>query len=203
MLAVRRSGQIEIRKLRAHLRDRRAVAEQITDELKLRHIFHAARLSLALYFCRSCPFCRAIMRRICFRLRDRLPVNRITDKIQPCHRQPLFVERVVEHRIAVRHVRHADDCVVLLGFSKETKVQRKPPRHHHDLLPVGKFIVQGSSKIKILCLISCCCTHLTYSFHCFVRQRSAAACVFFHPLFCIAPRGNMPRGARFLLLRIV
>ena len=48
MLAVRRSGQIEIRKLRAHLRNRRAAAEQITDELKLRHIFHAARLFLTL-----------------------------------------------------------------------------------------------------------------------------------------------------------
>ena len=31
-------------------------------------------------------------------------------------------------------------------------------------IPIGKFIIQGTSKIKICCLISCCCTHLLSSF---------------------------------------
>ena len=58
-------------------------------------------------------------------------------------------------------MRHADDGIVGCKRIHMAERDRVIAGSDRDLLSVGKFVIQGSSKIKALCLVSCCCTHKT------------------------------------------
>ena len=100
--AERRSGQIEPVQFFPRLRGGRASAQQPRDELKLRDV-----------------------RPACLRLR----VHGVSDKIQTCHANALFVDRIVVKRIAACHMRHAKNCVMRFSFSHIPERDWKLPRH--------------------------------------------------------------------------
>ena len=122
-----RGGELNSRKPLARLAHGRALTENPRDEFKLRHIFPAL---------------------------DDLTIGRVADEIQPGHTQARFVDRVVIQRIAVGHVSHADHRIALLRRGSMAKGQRVISRRDDDFVAIGKLIVQRSSEIKILRLIS-------------------------------------------------
>ena len=42
-----------------------------------------------------------------------LCVRRVSDEVEPRNAEPRLIHRIVKQRVIVRHVRHADDGVVL------------------------------------------------------------------------------------------
>ena len=110
----RRSDEVQACNRLARLRKIPARAEQPQNELKLRNI-------------------RLAVLNLC--------VRRVSDEVEPRNAEPRLIHRIVKKRVIVRHVRHADDGVVLRELRQVPQRNREIPRHDADLFAVGKFIV--------------------------------------------------------------
>lgn len=89
----------------------------------------------------------------------RLGVVRADGEVEPRHAEPLFVYRVVVHRISVRDMSRADHSIVLVCSAAVAELERESARHHGYLLAVRELIVKRPAHIKIIGFISCCRTH--------------------------------------------
>ena len=149
----RRSDEIAACKRPARLLQIPARAEKPLDQLKLRHV----RLSV----CRLC-------------------VCGVADEVEPRDAEPRLVDRVVEQRKSVFHMRHADHGVVRLQRRKMAQRNREAARYDADLLAVGKLVVEIAPEIKVLCLICCGCTHVqnaSLSGFCFLAYHKHAPAI--------------------------
>ena len=99
------------------------------------------------------------------KLRDvLLPVGRgvidgVAHKVQPGHTQPGFVDGVIVKGIALRHMGHAQNGVVVAQLPGLAELEGIVARRDHKLFPVGKLIVQIAAEIKIFGLVGGGGTH--------------------------------------------
>ncbi len=70
-------------------------------------------------------------------------------KFSPAMQRPFFVHRVVVERIAVGHMRHAEQGKVLRKCLAAAKGEREAPGRHDDLVAVGKTRSQASGQNRI------------------------------------------------------
>ena len=105
------------------------------------------------------PRNKLILRHI-FLIRNFLCIDGISHKVQSCHAKALFIGRIIIKRITARHMRHTDHGIMVLHDPCIVKRNGVIPRHHRNLFPVGKLIIQRPSHIEIFCPIGCCCTHI-------------------------------------------
>ena len=87
------------------------------------------------------------------------PIVGISNEIKASHSQAFFIYGLIIERIIVSHMGHADHGIVGFHGPLKTEAEGIVPWSDGHLVAKGKFIIQGPAKIKIFCLIGCCCTH--------------------------------------------
>ena len=87
-------------------------------------------------------------------------IRGISNEIQACHSKSLLIYSIIVERIATRHMCHSYHGIMAVLPAHISEFKRVISRSHGDLIAVREFIIQRSSKIEILCLICCCCTHI-------------------------------------------
>ena len=107
------------------LRARKLLRKRRSDQIHFRkqaaHRLHAVTL-------RKDPWQKFILCHI-FPAFFHFLIYRISDKIQACHANALFVDGIVVKRIAACHMRHAKNCVMRLSVSHIPERDRKLPWH--------------------------------------------------------------------------
>ena len=93
-----------------------------------------------------------------------LIIYSVSNKIKSCHSKTFFIDSIVIKRIISRYVSHTYDCIMAGKFLHMPKLKYIISRCDGDLISIREFIIQCSSEVKVLCLISCCCTHKLFSF---------------------------------------
>ena len=84
----------------------------------------------------------------------------VSDKVESCHTQPLFIHGIIEKWISASDMGSADNGVMLFADTLTEKVEPEISRHYNDLLAVWAFVIKRSSKVKIICFICCGCAHI-------------------------------------------
>ena len=131
-LTERRIDQIDLFQKTEGLFYRSALSQDPGNKFKLGHIILSVRL---------------------------FPIVGISNEIKPRHSQALFIYSLIIERIIVGHMGHADHGIVGFHGPLKTEAEGIVPWSDGHLVAKGKFIIQGPAKIKIFCLIGCCCTH--------------------------------------------
>ena len=88
-----------------------------------------------------------ILRHICRPLYGTVVLG-VSDKVQSRHTQPLFVCGIVKERESVCNVSHSYYGIVAFAFFA-FEIKNKISRNNGHFFSIGKFIIEGSSHVKI------------------------------------------------------
>lgn len=88
----------------------------------------------------------------------------VAREIEACHRETVFIGRIVIKREAAADKGHADHCIVFIDGWFGAKGDWKVPWGNGDSLLIREFKVEVASKVVILFLIGCAGAHSLSSF---------------------------------------